>query len=265
MTTPAPRISLVIPAYNEEELLPRLLRTVEDARQHYARERDVAPDAVEVIVADNASTDATASIAREHGARVPHVETRSIAASRNGGAAIARGEILCFVDADFRIHPETFVAVEDALESGRYVAGASRVRPERWSLGLLATFAVYVPLLLLSGLDTGVVFCRREDFDAVGGYDERRRFAEDVQFLWDLKRLGKKRGQKLVRLRGVKAITSNRKFDRYGHWHYFTRMPGLALQMFREPSALDDFAREYWYEGRGGEPERLDNDTTTRS
>lgn len=253
MTTPAPRISLVIPAYNEEKLLPRLLRTVEEARRCYAAERDVSPDAVEVIVADNASTDATAEIAGEHGARVARVEARSIAAARNGGAAITRGEILCFVDADFQIHPWTFVAIEDALESGRYVAGASRVRPERWSLGLLVTFAVYVPLLVLTGLDAGVVFCRRKDFDAVGGYDERRRFAEDVQFLWDLKRLGKERGQKLARLRGVKAITSNRKFDRYGHWHYFTRMPRLAVQMVRRPEALDDFAREYWYGARSGE------------
>ena len=42
-------------------------------------------------------------------------------------------------------------------------------------------------------MDTGVVFCRRADFVTVGGYDERRYFAEDVVFLWALKRLGRSR------------------------------------------------------------------------
>src|SRR4051812_13798536 len=102
-----PRFSLVIPARNEEALLPRLLETVEVARNRY---RGGAAE-VEVIVADNVSTDATASVARERGARVVTVERRIIGAVRNGGAKVATGEILCFVDADHSIHPDTFNAI----------------------------------------------------------------------------------------------------------------------------------------------------------
>src|SRR5207248_1252646 len=87
---PAPRFSLVIPAYNEEAYLPRLLDSVDAARARYAG----GPEAIEVIVADNASTDATARLAAERGCRVARVEKRVIAAARNGGAALARGEIL---------------------------------------------------------------------------------------------------------------------------------------------------------------------------
>ena len=83
----APRISLVVPAYNEAVLLPALLETVARARARHSR----GADAIEIVVADNASTDDTARIARDAGCRVVHVEKRSIAAARNGGARAARG------------------------------------------------------------------------------------------------------------------------------------------------------------------------------
>ncbi|MCK5379279.1 MAG: hypothetical protein KAJ78_07735 [Acidobacteria bacterium] len=76
------------------------------------------------------------------------------------------------------------------LANGQYVAGATGVRMERWSLGIAVTYAIMVPMVILMRMDTGVVFCRRDDFLTVGGYNEERLFAEDVQFLWDLRRLG---------------------------------------------------------------------------
>ena len=76
------RFSLIIPAYNEEAFLPHLLKTVEKARINYPG----GAKKIEVMVADNSSTDATAEIARLHGCRVVKVEKRAIAAARNGGA-----------------------------------------------------------------------------------------------------------------------------------------------------------------------------------
>jgi len=104
---PAAKISLVIPAWNEAALLPRLLDSVEIAREHWRRSGGDDGD-IEVILADNGSSDATAKIAAERGCVVVPVSKRVIAASRNGGAAAARGEILCFVDADSRLHPDCF-------------------------------------------------------------------------------------------------------------------------------------------------------------
>jgi glycosyltransferase involved in cell wall biosynthesis len=238
-----PRISLVIPAYNEEQLLPRLLDSVEAARERFRHGRS----AIEVIVADNLSTDATARIARERGCTVVTETKRCIAAVRNRGAQAARGELLAFVDADSRLHPETFNAIDFAMASGRFVAGATGVRMERWSPGIVASWVVLVPWAILLRMDTGVVFCRAEDFRAVGGYNEERLYAEDVQLLLDLRRLGRPRGQRLVRLAGAKTIASARKFDRHGEWHYFTRMPRLAWLMLVDPRASTAFAREYWY------------------
>lgn len=241
-----PRFSLIVPAYNEERLLPRLLDTVEVARRSYRGD----PDDIEVVVVDNGSTDRTAELASAAGARVAHVEPRVIAAVRNGGAAAASGDIYCFVDADSRIHPRTFDAIGDAMADSRFVAGATGVRMKRWSLGLAVTFAVVVPVVALFRMDTGVVFCRRRDFEAIGGYNETRQFAEDLQFLWNLRCLGKERGQRLTRLTQVKAFTSTRKFDKHGDWHYLTQLVRLVPMIFRSPGQITDWARAYWYEDR---------------
>lgn len=237
------QISLVIPAYNETKLLPRLLDTVAEARARFV----LGTDAVEVVVADNASTDGTGEVAAARGCAVVRVAERRIATARNGGARVALGKILCFVDADMRIHPETFNAVATALGRRDVVAGATGVRLERWSLGIALTYAVVVPLVVLTGMDTGVVFCRRDDFHAIGGYDERRELAEDVAFLWALRRLGKARRQRLIRLRSVKALASMRKFDQHGDWHYFTKIMPRSVPALLRPAARTKLANRYWY------------------
>jgi glycosyltransferase involved in cell wall biosynthesis len=239
-----PRFSVIVPAFNEERYLPRLLDSLDAARRAYGGGRD----AVEVIVADNASTDGTAPVALARGCRVAPVPRRAIASARNGGARAANGSVLAFVDADtVRVHPRTFDAVDQALATGRYVGGATGVGLERWSAGIAVTFALMVPLVWITGMDTGVVFCRREDFEAVGGYDERRYFAEDVAFLAALRRLGRPRGQRLARLTDVKAVASTRKFDDHGDWHYLSWMPRALLAMLRDPTGKGPAVERYWY------------------
>ena len=81
------KISMVIPAYNEAELLPALLDSIDVAKNRYTG----GADAIEVIVGDNNSSDETAVIARSRGCKVALIEKRAIACARNGGAAIADG------------------------------------------------------------------------------------------------------------------------------------------------------------------------------
>src|SRR3989454_1004612 len=237
------RFSVVIPAFNEERYLPRLLESIEAARANYS---DGAGN-IEVIVADNASTDATAAVAAAHGARVVHVAKRRIAAARNGGARAAREEILCFIDADSAIHPQTFDAIDRVMQSGRYVWGVTGAVMERMSLPLFITYWMFMPMVLLTGLDTGLSFCRREDFEAVGGYDESRLYAEDVILPLALRRLGRTRGQRTTRLPQVKALGCTRKFDQFGDWHYFW-MLGHAMKSLITSNWHDEkLADRYWY------------------
>ena len=239
-------VSIVIPAYNEAALLPRLLDTIDVARGRFAG----GADAIDVIVADNSSTDDTAAIATARGCRVARVEKRMIGAARNGGAAVATAPIVCFVDADMQIHADSFDAIERALADPRIIGGATGVTMERWSGGIAYAYASLMPLVWATGFDSGVVFCRRADFASIGGYDEHRHFAEDVDFLVKLRRLGRARGARLTRLRGVKAIASARKFDRYGDWHYFWMMPRLVLGTFSARASNHPTARRYWYDDR---------------
>ena len=138
-------------------------------------------------------------------------------------------------------------AIEQAIQRADVIAGATGVRLERWSLGIALTYAFVVPLVVLSGMDTGVVFCRRDDFETIGGYDERREFGEDVALLWALRDLGKRRAQKLVRLRKFKALVSMRKFDQHGDWHYFTKLIPQGLPHLLRPEESSSLADWYWY------------------
>jgi glycosyltransferase involved in cell wall biosynthesis len=236
-----PHISLVIPAFNEAAYLPRLLDSIDVARQRYAGRGGTD---VEVVVADNLSTDGTADLAAARGCRVVEVATRNIGAVRNGGVRGSSGAIVATVDADHRVHPNTFLAIDEMMRNPRIIAGSSGAWPERWSLGIAATFAMLVPVVWLMKIDTGVVFCRREDFEAVGGYDEARPVAEDVAFLLALRRLGKGRGQRLARARGIKVIGSMRKFDQHGDWHYFRWLPKTPRMM---RNRMSDRFLSYWY------------------
>lgn len=208
------RFSVIIPAYNETQLPPRLLDSIDVARSAYHGGRE----AIEVIVADNSSTDKTSEIAISRGCRLAHVSKRSIGAARNGGSDIASGDILCFIDADFQVHPRTFDVIEEALSSGRFIGGA-----------------------------TGVVFCRREDFHAIGGYDESRLYAEDVLFLVAVRRRGRLRGQGLTRLGALKAIASTRKFDEFGDWHYFSLFVRAGIGLITGRTSDNEIINRYWY------------------
>jgi hypothetical protein len=149
-----------------------------------------------------------------------------------------------------QIHPDTFNAIARAMADPRLVGGATGVTMERWSLGIAVTFAAILPLVWLTNMDSGVVFMRRVDFAAAGGYPEGRHYAEDVAFLWKLIQLGRARGQRMTRLRACKSIASTRKFDRYGDWHYFWLMPALALGTLRPHLSGSSRARDYWYNDR---------------
>src|SRR5207253_498250 len=121
--------SVVIPAFNEEHFLPKCLAAVQRAAAELA-------EPVEIIVADNCSTDRTVDLAREMGAKVVTVTTRCISAVRNQGAAAATGNYLVFVDADDLMSDNLLVEVKKVLESGRYIGGGvARTRYDRDSWG----------------------------------------------------------------------------------------------------------------------------------
>ncbi len=259
-------ISLVIPAFNEAEFLPRLLDSVEVARASYRH----GAERIEVIVADNDSTDTTAQIANDRGCHVAHVKKRRIAASRNGGAAIARGTVVAFCDADFRISPETFNYIDSVIESPHFIGGATGIDMERWSLGIAITWWLILPPLLMLGIDGGVWFCRRDDFNELGGYDETRMIGEDVDLLLRLRKLGKTRrprqrlanrsSTKRLNIPCARVINSTRKFDKHGEWHVIADVTKVLIQSIFDRRKFSQYAQRYWYDDRAEKADAEETD-----
>ncbi len=244
------KLSFVVPAYNEERLLGATLDSIRDAATQSALP-------FEIIVADDASTDRTVHIAHTKGAQVVSVAHRQIAATRNSGARAATGDILIFVDADTLIDARVVMATVAALRSGAIGGGASL----RFD-GVLPLYArILVPLFArayrAARLAAGCyVFCTRDAFHAVGGFDESYFGAEEVVLSRALKRRGK-----FVVLRET-VLTSGRKMRTFSGREVWRSLLHFAR---RGPSAVKQReGMEMWYgERRDDPPDRAHNGTSS--
>lgn len=192
-------ISFVVPAWNEEANLGRTLTAIREAAQGL-------PHGCEIVVANDGSTDRTQQIAERLADRTVRVHYRQIAATRNAGARAAQGDLLIFVDADTTV---TFGLVEAAVQAVRQgaVGGGCRARFDRpvplwgWLAPVLANAYVRVFRVAYGCF----LFCRRDVFEAVGGFDTSLYVTEEVALSQALRRWGR-----FVVLR-QRVVTSGRK------------------------------------------------------
>jgi glycosyltransferase involved in cell wall biosynthesis len=229
-------ISFIVPAYNEELELSSTLAAIRAAALGTGR-------LCEIIVVDDASTDATPEIARQAGARVVSIHRRQIAAARNAGARAALGEYLFFVDADTRINATHVAEAIAALEAG-YAGGSARGVMDGfiplWSRIFLRAFCtVYFGLNLGAG---AFLFTTRRNFEALDGFDEQYFAGEEVYFSLALRRLGR---FKLLR---EPVLTSGRKLRMYPAKQVLGTLLIMILggpRVARSRSRLD-----LWYDGK---------------
>ena len=177
-------ISFIVPAHNEERLLGATLLAINAVAQ-------ALDGPTEVIVVDDDSTDRTAAIGREHGAQVVSVANRQIAATRNAGARVARGDVFIFVDADTLVHLALVRLALQALRQGAVGGGAVVRFDGAMPLHARVVVPLVVKLLQVGCLAAGCfVFCTRTAFEAVGGFDEAYFAAEELGLSQALKRQG---------------------------------------------------------------------------
>ena len=212
-----PRFSILIPARNEEDFLPKCLDSIRVAATPF-------PDQVETIVALNRCTDHTEEIALKHGAKVVHEDGRNLARIRNAAARAATGEIVITIDADSQMTDNMLVEIDRLLRTGRFIGGGVTIRPERWSLGILVTVLLLAVLLLRRRVSGGLFWCLRKDFEAIGGFNENLVSLEDLDFAKRLKAYGKSKGRRFTTIKRAHIITSCRKFDTFGDW-YLVKKP----------------------------------------
>lgn len=227
-------ISFIVPAHNEEAWISRCLSAIEVAM------RSVAPSH-EILVVDDASTDATASIAGQHGARVIPVTYRQISATRNAGAREARGDIFFFVDADTLVNDAVIHSALNTIEHGAVGGGCIPQFEGRLPLW----FRLFYPLMivvmrwLLCQTGGACLFCTRESFEATGGFSEALYAAEEDRWVKALKR----HGRFSVLLDPV--VTSGRSLRAQSIWtiaRIFLRLALHGPDGFRDRRGLD-----LWY------------------
>ena len=176
-----PRISLVIPAYNEEELIGKCLESIERAKEYYGK-----PSLIETVVVNNCSTDDTEKVALKYKTKVVFEKERRIASVRNKGVSVANGDIVAFLDADSTITPNMFTFINETMSSGEYIGGGTDIKVERNSLGIFCTYCITkFPFKWLFGLMVGVLFTEKKTFEEMGGFDKSLYCAEDSLFAWN--------------------------------------------------------------------------------
>ena len=238
-------LSIVIPAFNEEKLLGRTLEQIRVAAGAW----EVQSRTWELIVCDNNSTDRTAEIAREHGATVVFEPHNQIGRARNTGARMAQGEWLIFIDADSLPSRELFAAMIKQMDSGRVVGGGATVdmRHEFPIAGYLVGFWNGISRLARWAAGS-FLFCRREAFEAVGGFDERFYASEEIGLSQALKREGKSRGESFVILTRHPLQTSARKWNLYSPLEIISLLVRAAI--LPGPTTRNKKHCTLWYDGR---------------
>ena len=229
-------ISFIVPAYNEELEIASTIAAIRAAAYRAAQP-------YEIIVVDDASTDATPKIAAQLGARVISINRRHIAAARNAGGRAAHGEYLFFVDADTRINRAHIVAAIAALGAG-YAGGSARVVTDGfvplWGRVFVRAFCtIYFGLNLGAG---AFLFTTRGNFDAISGFDEEYFVGEEVWFSLALKKIGR---FKVLR---EPILTSGRKLRMYSGRQIL--LNSFAIVLGGRGAARSRGKLHIWYDGK---------------
>jgi glycosyltransferase involved in cell wall biosynthesis len=237
------KLSVVVPAFNEEKLIGACLDCV---RAAFAA---LPGQAYEVIVCDNNSSDGTAAIAAARGAKVVFEPLNMIAMARNTGAAAASGDWLLFVDADSVLSAATLSAAVDLMRGGACIGGGAVIGflpAPGWGHALTAFWNLLSRAFRLAA--GSFLFCRREDFCALGGFSPVLYAAEEIALSRALRRRGLAKGLGFEIITSAPHLSSGRKFRLYGAGPLLLEGLKFALRPFssvKNPSRLGVF-----YDGR---------------
>ena len=213
---PPVKLTIIVPAFNEEAYLPSTLDSIQVAIEELRARSDVD---IDTIVVDNNSEDETATVARGRGAMVVHEPVQGIARTRNTGARDADGDVLVFIDADVIVPHTLLDAIHTTMTDTACIGGGVDVdyRPRRLSVGCY--LRAWRLLGRLMGMAQGAAqFCRKCVFEQVGGYDEKAWIGKDVDFFWALKRFAKTPHREVRFIRNPSVRPSCRRFDKWPVW-----------------------------------------------
>ncbi|MBT9586177.1 glycosyltransferase [bacterium] len=179
------QLSFIVPAHNEQAHIGACLAAIHQACQPLGY-------SYEILVAADACTDLTATLAQQGGARVIPVEHRHIAATRNSGAAASQGQWLFFVDADTQVSPAAVAAAcRNLLKGNAGGGGLFRFDKPVPFYGLVVERAAWIFCLLTHMSGGCFLHCQRHIFEKIGGFDSRLYAGEELAFAHAVKAHGR--------------------------------------------------------------------------
>ena len=185
MNTLKKDISFIIPAFNEEDFIYEVIKSI--------RNGDM-PFSYEIIVVDHNSTDTTASIAKSLSAKVVTKKGGAIASVRNSGVTKSLGEVLVFLDSDVTLTKEWFQHIGEVineLQKNPYMVSGSHCSPPDNSNWIEHYwFHTYIEEKNVTNLGTGHMIVTRKLFDRVGGFNESLSTGEDYDFCMRVRKQG---------------------------------------------------------------------------
>jgi glycosyltransferase involved in cell wall biosynthesis len=240
------KISIIIPAFNEEKLLGETLAQIKLGADVFTG----IGWKTELIVCDNNSTDRTADIARAAGANVVFEPVNQISRARNSGAAAAAGDWLVFMDADSHPSAKLFADMAGQIQSGKCIAGGSTFR---WNQKQHSMIELFMPAInigfrwrrMLCGV---FIFIETAAFRKLGGFSLEAFAGEELELSRRLKKLAKETGKRFVILHRHPVVTSAR---RMGDYTVLTPVKVLYHTVFhphRYTTTREAAGR--WYDGR---------------
>ena len=223
-----PEISVIVPTYNEAEYLPKLLDCLKD--QTFKN--------FEIVVADNDSDDGTREIATSYGARLAPGGLPG--EGRNRGAAEAKGDYFFFFDADVKFSKHFLKkALKEMKNRDAELATCETLPLSNLHLDrFMHSFANFFVKLHLEDDPHAPGFCilvSRRVFEAVGGFDESLKLAEDHDFV---RRAAEH--APLVFLEKVRLTVSVRRYRKEGRLDYMRKVVQVTLHRARHGEIRDD-------------------------
>jgi glycosyltransferase involved in cell wall biosynthesis len=233
---PMDKISVIIPAHNEEKYIGKCLDSIRAAESQIGMP-------VEIVVSLNRCTDKTEAIAKSFGAVTVVEDIKNIARIRNTAIENSSGDILVTIDSDSWMTSNMLQEVLRLLRTGKYIGGGVSIKPERISIGILFSLLMVLPYMLKARISAGMFWLLKKDLEAIGGFDEDHISVEDYFFGIKLRSFGLHNGLKYGTIRKAHIVTSCRKFDEFGDWYLF-RNPKLVRQIF---TGIDRKAADKFY------------------
>ncbi len=243
--TASMRVSIIIPAFNEEKLLGATLAAVQEAEVAFtARGWEV-----ETIVCDNNSTDRTAETAHAAGAAVVFEPINQIGRARNRGASVAIGDWLLFIDADSRPSRALLADAAEAIAGGSVVACGAAVTLDVTAWWARAVAGLWVAWSRLAGHMAGsFIAVEAAAFRELNGFSPHLFAGEELDLSQRLKQLVRGDGRRIVILTRHPLLTSGRKAHLYSWRESLGFLLRVALRPRRVLTTREECA--IWYDGR---------------